>query len=582
MNTRLLAYLRSLGLAQNSDDAASWEFYSGLRGLQRSIANCLNYVEEDSQARTNCDLQIRSLGYDPQNPSEQMADGGDGGTTTATRSAAIGSDGASEDGTLERHLEESRVQGAETERARVNAIYEYGELAGASDEVIRGLVADPTVTEEIARSRFLEDHRSRTRSNLPQDTPNAGPAIHGRNSQTGHDAQALSAALMLRSGVNDPTQRWFEHNPMSGMMRFRDASSDSEVGRSVDRGHELSGLSMVEISRRALAIDGINVEPTARAIVNAFQQRAAMSAATLNGVFLQTFGAQLLAGFDATEDSTQSWTRDNDNPNFFSIPRARMGKASALTKHGKGATAEDLTISDSVENTKINRYSGKFVIDEQDLINDTFGALNSVMPDQMGESARQLRPDLVYGALMANGNMRDGNALFSAPHANLLPTNAFSITALKAALTALKIQKDGDRNLNLRGKYLIVPETLAFEVAETIKSAGVVIAGDTDRTRGVMNVLSTLGLVVVSDARLDNGVIDPDSGNAISGSTSTWYLASESRNHTMEVTYLRGASRSPELRTVPLGLGQFGVGFDVHMDIGVKPLSWEGWNKSTA
>ncbi len=72
MNPRLLAYLRSLGLSQESTTEQAWEFYSDLRGVQRSIANALNYNEADQQARTNCDLMIRSLGYNPESPAELL------------------------------------------------------------------------------------------------------------------------------------------------------------------------------------------------------------------------------------------------------------------------------------------------------------------------------------------------------------------------------------------------------------------------------------------------------------------------------------------------------------------------------
>lgn len=579
MNKRLLAYLRSLGLAQDANDGAAWEFFQGLRGVQRSIANNLNYVEADQQARTTCDLALRSLGYDPE--TLELANGGDDGNRpTVTATAAPGNDGSSHAGDLEAH----RQRWLEEEQQRRTRITELGALAsGVSGDFVRGLADDPTVTVEDAQRSLLEEHRRLTRSSVAPDVPSAGPAIHTRATQTQqHDAASLAAGLMMRHGVSDPTRRWCDHNPANGLLRMRDMSSDEVVGRAVDQGYTIADMPLVEVARRALAADGVRVDASARAIANAFQTRSAMSLATFTGMYTQVFGALLLNGFEETADTTGGWTVERDNPNFFSIPRVRPGKATGLTKHAKGGTADDVSMDDKVENTKVNRYSAKFIIDEMDLINDTFGALNDLTPQQLGASARRIRPDLVYAILMNNPTMRDGAALFSAGHKNLNATSPFSVANLQKALTSIAVQKEGDVNLNLAGRYVIVPQALRFTARETIGSAAVVIAGDTNTVRGVNNALSAEDLMLVSDSRLDNGVTDPDSGAAVAGSTEDYYVAASAGQHTIEVTYLRGSSRSPEIRAFSLDRGQFGVGFDVKEDIGATPLSWEGICKNDA
>ena len=90
-----------------------------------------------------------------------------------------------------------------------------------------------------------------------------------------------------------------------------------------------------------------------------------------------------------------------------------MGKFGSLTKHGRGGTADDLATSDSKEEYKIARYSGKFTVDEMDIIDDRFGAIEGSTPSEIGNAARALRPDLVYAILLANAALVDTGLLFN-------------------------------------------------------------------------------------------------------------------------------------------------------------------------
>lgn len=564
MNPRLIAYLRSLGLPRDADQQATDEFFAARRGLEATIANVLNHNENDQQARTNCDLALRALGVDPSDPTIQDIQPED------TQRAEVQPPAA--DGDALRQFQEA-------ETTRRTQIREIAEMAGASDELVNRMLDDATTTVEQARTQILTDYRQRNRSTVPTDAP----AQHNRQSISGYDRNSLSAALQLRSGVSDPTRGWYEYNPQNGQGRFLDRTADPEVGRAVDRGHELASLPLVEVAARCLRMSGIECDPTPRSIANALATReSSVSTLELVGTFTQTFGALMLAGFEEVPDST-IWCSERDNPNFFSVPRTRFGKAGGLTKLASGKSAEHMTFDDKTEDTKVDRYAGQIVIDEQSLINDYFGALNGDTPEIMGAAARRLRPDLVYALLLSNPAMRDGNNLFdNTNHGNLKTTVPLNATNLPTVLTAIAVQQENDVNLNLRGQFLVVPQTLRFTARQLIGSPTVVVAGDTDVVQGSSNVLASEDLVVVSESRLDNGVTDPESGTAQSGSVEDWYVAANSRQHTVEVTYRRGGSRSPEMRSFMLDRGQFGIGFDVVMDIGAKALSWEGLCKADA
>jgi hypothetical protein len=83
---------------------------------------------------------------------------------------------------------------------------------------------------------------------------------------------------------------------------------------------------------------------------------------------------------------------------------------------------------------------------------------------------------------------------------------------------------------------------------------------------------------VVSDSRLTNGVIDPTSGPSQTnnaGSSTKWYLISN-KCPTIEVAYLRGSGRAPQVRQYMLDQGKWGMGWDVNLDLAAQAMDWHG------
>jgi hypothetical protein len=250
----------------------------------------------------------------------------------------------------------------------------------------------------------------------------------------------------------------------------------------------------------------------------------------------------------------------------------------------RGGTADDASYSDTAETYSIARYAKKFQVDEIDIINDRLGALGET-PKRLGEAAGYLRPDLVYAHLLKNPTLtQTGRAMFHATEGNLLTSAAFASATLKAAIKAQGLFTENGRNLNLMTTHLIVPPALRWIAKELLTSGMNIIArgGTTDLTveRGDVNTLKDENLTLVTDARLENGVVDPDSGTTYAGSASTWYTASIFAQ-TIEVGYLRGSGRAPQVRPFTLDRGQYGVGWDVQHAIGCKALDWRGFTKNT-
>ncbi|MGO9111161.1 MAG: hypothetical protein ACLP9L_18205, partial [Thermoguttaceae bacterium] len=349
--------------------------------------------------------------------------------------------------------------------------------------------------------------------------------------------------------------------------------------------------------------------------------RAAMSGSALSAIFTQNVSAQFLGGYLDAADSTVGWVTESDVPNFLQNERAIYGKMGQLERLGKGGTATDLDTSDWNEVYRIYRYAGKFVVDEQDFINDRFGALQQMSPQDMGLSARQIRPNLVYAMLLQNPTLnQDNTALFVAAgttHSNWLSDGSTanpqsnisdfgyntpgSPTAnagpLQNGISLMAKQRLRNRVLNLRPRFCITGYDLEWPVNILLKSQQRIIATGSG---GTYNPLAAAGIDLETrfDSRLDPlGVYDNYdkktyypwvSGTAgtnspvIAGKSLTCILAArpgEQGAKTAEVGYRIGTGRAPRIRSAILreGSGQYGMAWDVNLDIGVLPLDFRGF-----
>jgi hypothetical protein len=252
-----------------------------------------------------------------------------------------------------------------------------------------------------------------------------------------------------------------------------------------------------------------------------------------------------------------------------------------LTRHPRGGTATDATVSDTKESWKLARYSKKFTIDDMDRIDDNFGKLTT-MPMEMGRSARRLRPDLVYALLLSNPTLaRDGAVVFiAAGHANYGTTGtAFAASTLQAGMTAMRKQKRNGVGLKIKPRFLLVPADLDFDASILLNSAERVIAS---ASGGTFNPLKGK-LELRSDDRLGvNGVTDPATGEAHVGTATNWFLAADAASgRTIKVGYRAGTNRGPQIRTYVLDRGQWGWGCDINMDIGAAMMDYAGLYMAT-
>jgi hypothetical protein len=304
--------------------------------------------------------------------------------------------------------------------------------------------------------------------------------------------------------------------------------------------------------------------------------QAGFSTGAVAAIFTQSIGARALQTYMETGDFTAGWTSEEDVPNLIETDRPRMSAGQDLTLHPTGGEATHVFREANNEKVKADRFSRQAEIDENDFINDRFGLLRDT-PVEFGRAAARLRPNMVAAVLLANDTLSDGVALFHTDRGNRITSAALAPDKLQEARAAIEKQKDGDASINLQASHLLTPSDLGDLGIQLTRSA--VISNDSGR--GSVNPIGLRNITPVSESRLSNGVVNPLTGINIAGSTSSWYLVSNEA-HTIEVQFLEGTGRVPQVVVSQLTGGRFGLNITVKHFIGAKALDFRGLLKAEA
>ncbi len=571
MNQELRNYLESIGLSRDASAREAWEFYGRLEGEQRERALSLR----GSDAGAGNDDGARGNSGDQGNQGNQPQ-GNQGNDDGARGDAGTGGSEGDEDPRSSRISEEIRAA-ERRERQRIEDILRLATEHGIDNDVAQRAISRGLTVDQASRE-FLASLRG---SRQPAQSA-SGPAVHSRSRDGDRTLDVLQGAVLLREGVAIDNQAFRPQHAaaLRGMPRWLtlDINND-ERQRAMDLAHQFAQMSLVDICREAVRLDGGRPSYNHDEMI-----RAAVSGSSLSAIFSAVVNASLLAAYMDAPDTTQGWVAEVDVPNFLPHERSAMGKFGKLSKLPTGAEAEHLDTDDAKETSRIARYAGQFVVDEQDIINDRFGAIESMTPADMGNVAAQLRPDLLYSILLANPAMdSDGVALFHSSHNNI-DTNAFNATNLETGIAKMAQQRIKSRPLNIRARYLLVPHDLRFRADIELTSAE--RRNQAANDSGTRNPLADLGIIAVADDRIGAaGVVDPDSGTSYTGSATNWFLAArpgEAGARTLVVKYRRGTGRVPQIRSFPLTQGRWGIAWDVKHDIGADADDYRGLYKGNS
>ena len=416
-----------------------------------------------------------------------------------------------------------RAQVLTEQKNRVNAINDlFAMFGGKHQELQNKCIADPECSVAQAKDDLLAAlGKTATPSNKTTDAH-----IYAGNGNFVGDG--VRQALMARAG--------FE---------------------SMERDNVYNGMTLREYARMALTERGIGVSS-----YNPMQMvgmALTHSTSDFGNILLDVANKALLQGWEEAAETFEQWTKKGQLSDFKTAHRVGLGGFPSLRQVREGAEYKHVTTKDKGESIALATYGEIFSITRQAIINDDMNQLTDV-PMKMGRAAKGTIGDLVYAVLTDNVKLSDGKALFHADHANL-SAGAISVGSLDDARKMMRLQKEGERFLNIRPAYMLVPVALETLANQTIKSASVKGA---DINSGINNPNFA---EVIAEPRLD------------AKDSNAWYLAAAKGSDTIEVAYLNGVD-TPYIDQQE-GFSTDGIATKVRIDAGVSPLDYRGLAKST-
>ncbi len=418
-----------------------------------------------------------------------------------------------------------RAQVIAEQKERVNGINNlFAMFGGKHSELQAQCVADMDCTVDQAKDKLLA-LLGKDASPSAKTTP---AHIHAGNGN--FVADGIRQALMARAGFEDQ-----------------------------ERDNVYNGMTLREYARMALTERGIGVSS-----YNPMQMvglALTHSTSDFGNILLDVANNSLLQGWDEAEETFDLWTKKGQLSDFKTAHRVGMGGFNSLRKVREGAEYKYVTTGDKGETIALATYGEIFSITRQAIINDDLNALTDV-PMKMGMAAKGTIGDLVYAVLIDNPKLSDNKPLFHADHKNL-SSGAISVSSIDDARKLMRLQKEGERSLNIRPAYMLVPVGLETLANQTIKSASVKGA---DINSGINNPIQNFA-EVISEPRLDEN------------SPNAWYLAAAKGRDTIEVAYLNGVD-TPYIDQQE-GFTTDGIATKVRIDAGVAPLDYRGLVKSS-
>ena len=461
---------------------------------------------------------IRNMITPPRNSAPRVQDDGPAASRTPVQAAAPVVDENS-----------IRAQVLAEQKARVNGINDLFAMFGGRYQSLQAqCLADPECSLEQAREKLLNEMgRESTPSN--KNTP---AHIYAGNGNFVGDG--IRQALMARAG--------FEKT---------------------ERDNVYNGMTLREYARMSLTERGIGVSS-----YNPMQMVGAAfthSTSDFGNILLDVANKAILQGWEDAPETYEQWTRKGQLSDFKIAHRVGMGGFSALRQVREGAEYKYVTTGDKQATIALATYGELFSITRQAIINDDLNMLTDV-PMKLGRAAKSTIADLVYAILTSNPKISTDNvSLFDkAKHANVLESAAMDVASLDKARQLMRVQKEGERHLNIRPAFVLVPTAMESVANQVIRSSSVKGA---DINAGIINPVKDFA-TVIAEPRLDDN------------SQTTFYLAASKGSDTIEVAYLNGVD-TPYIDQME-GFSVDGVTTKVRIDAGVAPVDHRGLVKCTA
>lgn len=412
------------------------------------------------------------------------------------------------------------------EQVRLNGIKDlFAMFGGRHNDLMITCLADASCSIEKAREQLLN---TVAQQQNPEPSNKDNVHIYAGNGNIVGDS--VRASVMARAGYQD-----------------------------YEKDNAYNSMTLRELARASLTERGVGV-----ATYNPMQMIGMAfthSTSDFGNILLDVANKAILLGWEENEETFEKWTKKGQLSDFKTAHRVGLGAFPSLRQVREGAEYKYVTLDDKGETIALATYGELFSITRQAIINDDMNMLTDV-PMKFGRAAKATVGDLVYAVLIDNEKMSDKKALFSADHKNMI-TGGMDVETISAGRTAMRQQKEGERSLNIRPAFMLVPTTLETQAIQVVKSGSVKGA---DVNANIINPVRDLA-EIIAEPRLDDA------------SEKDWYMASRQGSDTIEVAYLNGID-VPYIDQLE-GFTSDGVTTKVRIDAGVAPVDYRGLLKVT-
>ncbi|WP_235365789.1 ClpP-like prohead protease/major capsid protein fusion protein [Proteus terrae] len=407
------------------------------------------------------------------------------------------------------------------EQTRLNGIKDlFAMFGGRHNDLMITCLADASCSVEKAREQLLN---TVAQQQNPEPSNKDNAHIYAGNGNIVGDS--VRASVMARAGYQD-----------------------------YEKDNAFNSMTLRELARASLTERGVGV-----ATYNPMQMIGMAfthSTSDFGNILLDVANKAILLGWEENDETFEKWTKKGQLSDFKTAHRVGLGAFPSLRQVREGAEYKYVTLDDKGETIALATYGELFSITRQAIINDDMNMLTDV-PMKFGRAAKATVGDLVYAVLIDNEKMSDKKALFSADHKNMI-TGGMDVETISAGRTAMRQQKEGERTLNIRPAFMLVPTTLETQAIQVVKSGSVKGA---DVNANIINPVRDLA-EIIAEPRLDDA------------SEKDWYMASRQGSDTIEVAYLNGID-VPYIDQLE-GFTSDGVTTKVRIDAGVAPVDYRG------
>ena len=254
--------------------------------------------------------------------------------------------------------------------------------------------------------------------------------------------------------------------------------------------------------------------------------------------------------------------------NFLPAEVFSLESGARLERLPKGGEAKHISFGTKGQHWAIARYAGQFVLDEMNMLDGQHVGAVLLAAGQLAAAARRIRPDMVYALLLSNPTLEaDNKALFHADHNNYVTGGgtALGATSFDTAISAIGLQHltddEGDPiHPNHAAKFAIIPPQLVGLARRTVRD---MVLGDGN------------DIEVRQESRLSAlGVVNPKNDTIVTGSATNWMLTAPASSRPSIVVGGLNGNLMPRVRRFNLDHGQWGVAWDVSLDIGAAAIDY--------